>query len=143
MVSRAIHTNLLGASKEVKMLLQNTVDGGGVHCNGILSSLLYREGEYPLLSYLPAAPDDEFLDSRSTQHKRLPHICRDLQYIVEMPGTGLRLLSQPVRSTCNAAAVGVVKFQYLYAGPFKSVPNSAAAACQWPVNITMIENKIQ
>ena len=106
-VSRAIHANLLGAPMEVKMLLQNTVDDGSVHGNGILSLLLYREGKHPLLSCLSAAPDDEFLDSRSTWHKRLPHICWGLQYIVEMPGTGWRLLSHPACSTCNAAAVGV------------------------------------
>jgi len=94
-VARAVHANLLGASKEVKMLLQNTVN------EGMLSALLYREGEHPLLSCLPAAPDDEFLDSRSTRHKRLPHICRDLQYIVETPGTGVRLLSQQQRATAD------------------------------------------
>ena len=86
------------------MLLQNTVDDGSLHGNGILSSLLYRQGKHPLLSCLPAEPDDEFLDSRSTRHKCLPHICWDLQYIVEILGTGLRLLSQPAHSTHNAAA---------------------------------------
>jgi len=89
------------------MPLQNTVDDSSVHGNGILSSLLYREGKHLLLSCLPAAPDDEFLDSRNTWHKHLLHICQDLQCIVEMLGRGLMLCSQPTCSTCNAAAVGV------------------------------------
>jgi hypothetical protein len=32
------------------------------------------------------------LDSRSTRHKRLPHLLRDLEYVVETPSTSLRLL---------------------------------------------------
>ena len=44
------------------------------------------------MTQLPAAPDDGFLDSRSTRHKRLPHLLRDLDYVIETPGTALRLL---------------------------------------------------
>ena len=46
-------------------------------------------------------------ETRNTWHKHLPHICQDLQCIVEMLGRGLMLCSQPTCSTCNAAAVGV------------------------------------
>ena len=58
----------------------------------LLPALTYVAGEHPLLTLLPAAPDDGFLDSRSTRHKRLPHLLRDLEYVIETPGTAMRLL---------------------------------------------------
>eukprot|EP00978_Attheya_sp_CCMP212_P017589 scaffold47095_cov49-Attheya_sp.AAC.2 len=103
-IVRCIHTNLLGATKEVMMVLKNT-DAGNGNANdeeGLESSnwnngsdipaLIYQKGEHPLTSALPAAPDDGFLDSRSTRHKRLPHLLRDLEYIFETPSTAMRLL---------------------------------------------------
>ncbi len=87
-VTRAVHSNLLGASKEVKMLLQNTI----VDDQNSMTPLLYQGGQHPALNCLPAAKDDEFLNSRSTKHKRLPHILKDLQYLLETPGTTLGLL---------------------------------------------------
>jgi Proteolysis_6 C-terminal len=99
-VVRCIHTNLLGATKEVQMILNNTASGNdndsheNIHNanDGLLSALTYVAGEHPLLTLLPAAPDDGFLDSRSTRHKRLPHLLRDLEYVIETPGTAMRLL---------------------------------------------------
>lgn len=60
--------------------------------DALLPALTYVAGEHPLLTLLPAVPDDGFLDSRSTRHKRLPHLIRDLEYVIETPGTALRLL---------------------------------------------------
>ena len=100
-VIRCIHTNLLGATKEVNMILKNTtagnVDNSDSESNqnandGLLPALTYVAGEHPLITPLPAAPDDGFLDSRSTRHKRLPHLLRDLEYVIETPGTAMRLL---------------------------------------------------
>jgi len=97
-VLRCIHTNLLGSTKEVNMILNNTptntneendTDGP---TDSLLPALTYQAGEHPLSIQLPAAPDDGFLDSRSTRHKRLPHLLRDLEYIMETPGTAFRLL---------------------------------------------------
>jgi hypothetical protein len=99
-IVRCIHTNLLGATKEVVMILRNTDsmndDNSQDESNGnsaLLPSLTYVAGEHPLTTPLPAAPDDGFLDSRSTRHKRLPHLLRDLDYVIETPGTAMRLLS--------------------------------------------------
>lgn len=86
-VVRAVHTNLLGATKEVKMVVKNTTTNAAIPSN-----LTYQQGEHPLITPLPAAPDDGFLDSRTTKHKRIPHLLRDLEYIFETPGTALRLL---------------------------------------------------
>lgn len=99
-IVRCIHTNLLGATKEVNMILNNTYSGnddeeGNIMTGGndsLLPALTYVAGEHPLMTLLPAAPDDGFLDSRSTRHKRLPHLLRDLEYVMETPGTALRLL---------------------------------------------------
>ena len=88
-ITRAVHSNLLGASKEVKMVLKNIAEDVS---NSILTPLLYQTSEHPALNCLPAARDDEFLDSRSTRHKRLPHLLKDLQYVLETPGTALRLM---------------------------------------------------
>ena len=101
-IVRCVHTNLLGATQEVNMILKNTTLGdddksadessllGGN--DKLLPALTYVAGEHPLLTPLPAAPDDGFLDSRSTRHKRLPHLLRDLEYVIETPGTAIRLL---------------------------------------------------
>ena len=155
-IARCIHTNLLGATKEVNMILTNAFrthrrsrrrqrqrlhqqphertrgtahpdalhDEAGDHDDDddlmeeeeedvlleeedyddttaahtassnatLLPALTYIAGEHPLVTLLPAAPDDGFLDSRSTRHKRLPHLLRDLEYVMETPGTALRLL---------------------------------------------------
>lgn len=100
-IVRCIHTNLLGATKEVNMILNNTTTGNNDMEEDLLShpandsllpALTYVAGEHPLMTTLPAAPDDGFLDSRSTRHKRLPHLLRDLEYVIETPGTSLRLL---------------------------------------------------
>jgi Proteolysis_6 C-terminal/Putative zinc finger in N-recognin (UBR box) len=99
-VVRCIHTNLLGATKEVHMILNNMAAGNDddSHENtqsaneSLLPALTYVAGEHPLITLLPAAPDDGFLDSRSTRHKRLPHLLRDLEYVIETPGTAMRLL---------------------------------------------------
>jgi len=90
-VVRCIHTNLLGATKEVTMVLKGTA-GGSMGEGGDENALIYRPGDHPLTTPLPAAPDDGFLDSRSTKHRRLPHLLRDLEYIFETPGTAMRLL---------------------------------------------------
>jgi hypothetical protein len=99
-IVRCIHTNILGATKEVNMILNNTKagddndsqDDADLGNAGLLRALTYVAGEHPLVTPLPAAPDDGFLDSRSTRHKRLPHLLRDLEYVIETPGTALRLL---------------------------------------------------
>ena len=100
-VVRCIHTNLLGATKEVHMILNNTATGNDNDSEdnaaqpaneALLPGLTYVAGEHPLMTPLPAAPDDGFLDSRSTRHKRLPHLLRDLEYVIETPGTAMRLL---------------------------------------------------
>lgn len=100
-VVRCIHTNLLGATKEVHMILKNTGSANddvsdheaSQNANeSLLPALTYVAGEHPLMTPLPAAPDDGFLDSRSTRHKRLPHLLRDLEYVIETPGTAMRLL---------------------------------------------------
>lgn len=99
-IVRCIHTNILGATKEVNMILNNTKAGNDddsqedseLGNDGFLPALTYVAGEHPLVTQLPAAPDDGFLDSRSTRHKRLPHLLRDLEYVIETPGTAVRLL---------------------------------------------------
>ena len=99
-VVRCIHTNLLGATKEVQMILNNTAAGNDdendetMHrMNSALEpALTYVAGEHPIKTLLPTAPDDGFLDSRSTRHKRLPHLLRDLEYVIETPGTAMRIL---------------------------------------------------
>ena len=99
-VVRCIHTNLLGATKEVHMILNNTATGNdddsheNVHStnDSLLPALTYVAGEHPIMTLLPTAPDDGFLDSRSTRHKRLPHLLRDLEYVIETPGTAMRIL---------------------------------------------------
>jgi len=87
-IARCIHTNLLGACEEVRMVLKNTEQ----IANGNTAALIYQHGEQPLNTLLPAAPDDGFLDCRSTKHKRLPHLLRDLEYVLETPGTAMHLL---------------------------------------------------
>jgi hypothetical protein len=100
-IVRCIHTNLLGATKEVNMILNHTTSGTDdaeedpvfqPSNDSLLPALTYVAGEHPLMTPLPAAPDDGFLDSRSTRHKRLPHMLRDLEYVIETPGTAIRLL---------------------------------------------------
>ena len=106
-IVRCIHTNLLGACEEVRMVLKHT-DAGHLLSHGdresqskskALAGLVYQQGEQPINTLLPAAPDDGFLDSRSTKHKRLPHLLRDLEYVLETPDTSMRLLRP--RDTVN------------------------------------------
>lgn len=73
-IARCVHTNLLGATKEVNMLLNNSTN---------TQDLIYVAGEHPVFTLLPAAPDDGFLDARSTRHKRLQYVLRDLEYVLE------------------------------------------------------------
>ena len=99
-VVRCIHTNLLGATKEVHMILNHTASGNDDDSHetiqstndSLLPALTYVAGEHPVMTLLPTAPDDGFLDSRSTRHKRLPHLLRDLEYVIETPGTAMRIL---------------------------------------------------
>lgn len=99
-IVRCIHTNLLGSTKEVQMILKNTAAGNDEESNddtelsnaNLLPALSYVAGEHPLVTPLPAGHDDGYLDSRSTRHKRLPHVLRDLEYVIETPGTAIRLL---------------------------------------------------
>ena len=100
-IVRCIHSNLLGECQEVKMVLKNMAERRSSALdspieqrqrNKHLLSLTYQAGESPHTTLLPAAPDDEFLDARSTKHKRLPPLIRDLEYVFETPGTALRLL---------------------------------------------------
>ncbi len=95
-IARCIHSNLLGACEEVRMVLKNTDAGQITNGNHVasptLKALIYQQGEQPLNTLLPAAPDDGFLDCRSTKHKRLPHLLRDLEYVLETPGTSMHLL---------------------------------------------------
>ena len=81
------------------MILNNTAAGNDddSHENqssndSLLPALTYVAGEHPIMTLLPTAPDDGFLDSRSTRHKRLPHLLRDLEYVIETPGTAMRIL---------------------------------------------------
>ena len=41
-----------------------------------------------MISPLPAAPDDGFLDS----HSNLPHLLRDLEHVIETPGKAIHFL---------------------------------------------------
>lgn len=109
-VVRSIHSNILGATREVAMVVKNSVNdpnGNGAlatndrtRSGGSLSTrssmppaLVYQfESEHPLSTRLPSAPDDKFIDSRCMKHKRLPHLLRDLEYIYETQGTAVKLL---------------------------------------------------
>ena len=99
-VVRSIHSNILGATKEVSVVVRNSLngsDGGQPAPNdrsrpgGSLGArsatpptLVYQFGsEHPLSTRLPGSPDDKFIDSRCMKHKRLPHLLRDLEYIYE------------------------------------------------------------
>lgn len=93
-IARCVHSNLLGACKEVRMALKNSASANwNDSSNAALSKdLVFEAGEPPLSTLLPAAPDDGFLDRRSIKHKRLSHLLRDLEYVLETPGTAMRLL---------------------------------------------------
>jgi len=130
-VVRCIHTNLLGATKEVHMILKNTITDNDEESHeedarrndNLLPALTYQAGEHPLSISLPAAPDDGYLDSRSTRHKRLPHLLRDLEYVIETPGTAIRLLLpqkypmyRNIQSSSSSPIVeNVVEFATVYA----------------------------
>jgi len=124
-VVRSIHSNILGATKEVSVVVKNNINeilNGGdestandrTRSGGSMSTarsssnnipaLVYQYGsEHPLSTRLPGAPDDKFIDSRCMKHKRLPLLLRDLEYIYETPGTAVKLLrsSRSSSSTSN------------------------------------------
>mmetsp|Transcript_17876 Transcript_17876/g.25261 ORF Transcript_17876/g.25261 Transcript_17876/m.25261 type:complete len:2379 (-) Transcript_17876:136-7272(-) len=111
-IVRCIHTNLLGTTEEVRMVLKNTAAGNekdGHKSSELMPSqypaLIYQEREHPLTTLLPAASDDGFLDHRSTRHKRLNHLLRDLEYVFESPGTALRLLLTSSSSLSSISSV--------------------------------------
>ncbi len=100
-VVRSVHSNIMGATKEVSIAVQNESMQSDVGTRDFMSpvpsqappALVYQYGsEHPLSSRLPCAPDDKFIDSRCMKHKRLPHLLRDLEYIYETPGTAGKLL---------------------------------------------------
>jgi hypothetical protein len=107
LVVRSIHANILGATKEVSLAVQNSVneladmqqsaawsgDVFDIARSTMPPSLVYQYGtEHPLNTRLPGAPDDKYIDSRCMKHKRVPHLLRDLEYIYETPGTAMKLL---------------------------------------------------
>lgn len=107
LVVRSIHANILGATKEVSLAVQNSVneladmqqsstwsgDLFDIARSTMPPSLVYQYGtEHPLNTRLPGAPDDKYIDSRCMKHKRVPHLLRDLEYIYETPGTAMKLL---------------------------------------------------
>ena len=120
-VVRSIHSNILGATNEVSVVVKNDMaetEGDGPTSNdramsaGSISTsrssmppaLVYQFlSEHPLSTKLPGAPDDKFIDSRCMKHKRLPHLLRDLEYIYETPGTAVKLLrsGRPSSSSAN------------------------------------------
>ena len=93
-IVRCVHSNLLGACKEVRMALKNTASANWTESgdSALSKDLVFEAGELPLSTLLPAAPDDGFLDRRSIKHKRMSHLLRDLEYVLETPGTAMRLL---------------------------------------------------
>jgi hypothetical protein len=93
-IARCVHSNILGACKEVRMALKNTssTNWNDSSNSSLLKDLVFEAGEPPLSTLLPAAPDDGFLDRRSIKHKRMSHLLRDLEYVLETPGTAMRLL---------------------------------------------------
>jgi hypothetical protein len=107
-VIRSIHSIILGCTEEVSTFVMNYMEENGESkaskkdkLNAALALLSYQPGsEHPLSTRLPAAPDDKFLDSKMTKHKKLPHLLRDLEYIFETPGTALKLLTS-VRPSTN------------------------------------------
>ena len=105
-VVRSIHTNILGATKDVISVVgRATRNSDGGEGKDDTPSLVYQfNSEHPLNTRLPAAPDDKFIDSRCMKHKRLPHLLRDLEYIFETPGTAIKLLKSSRASTSNVQA---------------------------------------
>lgn len=110
---RRVHSNLMGASKEVSIAVQNGLVQSDIilardvmstiHSRAQLAALVYQYGsEHPLTSRLPCAPDDKFIDSRCMKHKRLPHLLRVLEYIFETPGTAGKLLRLDRTSSTTA-----------------------------------------
>mmetsp|Transcript_1634 Transcript_1634/g.2573 ORF Transcript_1634/g.2573 Transcript_1634/m.2573 type:complete len:2448 (-) Transcript_1634:7099-14442(-) len=129
-VVRCIHTNLLGATKEVHMILNNTAVGNDDDSDdtdvvrntnrheNLLPALTYCPGEHPWTTLLPAATDDCFLDSRSTRHKRLPHLLRDLEYVIETPGTAIGLLlptKTPIQPMLPFSSQEAISFPAMWA----------------------------
>jgi hypothetical protein len=129
-IVRVLHTNIVGSTKEVQMLIEHTGQGradtspqqhmGGTSSpNGYLPALVYQHGEHPATEILPAAPDDIFLECRTTRHKRLPHLIRDLEYVFETQGTALSLLLRRYASfggsESSSANVPVMDFSAAFA----------------------------
>ncbi len=103
-VVRSIHTNILGATKEVSTLVSRANRNSG---EDAASSANLTISEHPLNTRLPAAPDDKFIDSRCMKHKRLPHLLRDLEYIFETPGTAVKLLKSTRASNNTQTNSGI------------------------------------
>jgi hypothetical protein len=58
--------------------------------DSLLPALTYkRTSSHDILT---SGSGQRLLDSRSTCHKRLPHMLRNLEYVIETPGTAIRLL---------------------------------------------------
>lgn len=109
-VVRSIHTNILGATKEVVSAVDRAIRNKGDVGEGKddMALLVYQfNSEHPLNTRLPAAPDDKFVDSRCMKHKRLPHLLRDLEYIFETPGTAIKLLKSTRASNNTQTNSGV------------------------------------
>ena len=110
-VVRSIHTNILGATKEVTSVVGRATKKNFDRVDykrDDTPSLVYQfNSEHPLNTRLPAAPDDKFIDSRCMKHKRLPHLLRDLEYIFETPGTAIKLLKSTRASNSTQANSGV------------------------------------
>lgn len=110
-VVRCIHSNIMGATREVSIAVENESAAWARDFlrnmrSSAPSALVYQYGsEHPLCTRLPCAPDDKFIDSRCMKHKRLPHLLRDLEYIYETPGTAGKLL-RVVRSSLSLSPTG-------------------------------------
>ena len=103
-VVRSIHTNILGATKEVTSVVGRAARNNGE--DNVFSSIANTNltiSEHPLNTRLPAAPDDKYIDSRCMKHKRLPLLLRDLEYVFETPGTAAKLLKSTRSSNLQTA----------------------------------------
>jgi hypothetical protein len=111
-VVRSIHSNILGATNEVSVSVQNNINelaesnhpvvlsGGFFDAarSAMPPALVYQYGsKHPLNTRLPGAPGDKFIDSRCMKHKGLPLLLRNLEYSYKTPGTAVKLL----RSGCT------------------------------------------
>eukprot|EP00985_Skeletonema_marinoi_P030940 scaffold34877_cov197-Skeletonema_marinoi.AAC.2 len=138
-VVRSIHTNILGATKEVTSQVGRAARNNDED-NASSSNLTISE--HPLNTRLPAAPDDKFIDSRCMKHKRLPHLLRDLEYIFETPGTAVKLLKSTRASNNTHTNSGVdamndsITPSPSFVSPSAAAPNNSASfpnAIEFPI----------